>query len=48
MNYLSDPGQEQVAVSYGTKYHRLRSVKATWDPDNVFRHNANITPASPE
>ncbi|MEV6218993.1 FAD-binding oxidoreductase [Nocardia sp. NPDC051833] len=47
VNFLTDPGQEQVATSYGPKYHRLRSVKTAWDPANVFRHNANITPVVP-
>ncbi|MFD4429218.1 FAD-binding oxidoreductase [Nocardia sp. NPDC058497] len=45
VNFMSDAGQEQVAQTYGDKYGRLRAVKAAWDPDNVFRHNANIPPA---
>lgn len=42
VNFMSDTGQEQVAQTYGAKYGRLRAVKATWDPADVFRHNANI------
>jgi hypothetical protein len=33
-------------MSHGTTFDRLAEVKLAWDPDNVFRFNANITPAS--
>jgi FAD/FMN-containing dehydrogenase len=44
VNMMMDEGQERVRASYRDNYDRLASVKATYDPDNVFRVNQNIQP----
>jgi FAD/FMN-containing dehydrogenase len=46
INFLADEDEERIKVSYGpVKYARLAAIKGTWDPENVFHHNANIKPA---
>jgi FAD/FMN-containing dehydrogenase len=44
-NGCTRAGPEQTRAIYGdAKLERLRALKRTWDPDNVFRLNHNITP----
>jgi FAD/FMN-containing dehydrogenase len=45
VNFLDREGNERVRAAYGeAKWRRLAELKRTWDPDNLFRLNQNITP----
>ena len=46
VNMMMDEGQERVRASYRDNYDRLARIKATYDPDNLFRVNQNIQPAT--
>jgi hypothetical protein len=43
---LLEEGEGQARTSHGPTHERLAQVKRAWDPDNLFRFNANIAPAS--
>jgi len=46
VNFLMDDEVDgRVQASYGDNYARLATVKAKYDPDNLFRVNQNIKPA---
>ena len=45
VNFLMDEGQERIRQAYGSrKYERLKALKRTYDPTNLFRLNQNIPP----
>ena len=45
--FLGDEGEERVRAVYpGPTWERLAEVKAAYDPDNLFRLNQNVPPAS--
>lgn len=47
VNYLADEGDAAaVRASYGANYERLSKLKKKYDPENFFRSNQNIAPAS--
>ena len=47
MNFLGNEGNARIRAAYGdAKYERLRRLKRRFDPENLFRLNQNIPPAS--
>ena len=45
VNHLAeDDRPEKVRASFGENYARLRQLKKVYDPQNLFRLNANIPP----
>jgi FAD/FMN-containing dehydrogenase len=43
-NYLTEEEDGRVRAAYGPAWPRLVELKRTWDPDNVFRLNQNVSP----
>ena len=44
--FLGEEGEDRVRAAYpGPTWDRLRTIKARYDPDNLFRLNQNIPPA---
>lgn len=42
---MDDEAQGRIQATYGANYRRLASVKAAYDPTNLFRVNQNILPS---
>jgi FAD/FMN-containing dehydrogenase len=48
VNFLTDVSQDNVRTAYPPEtYARLASVKAAYDPENIFCRNATILPGEP-
>ncbi len=49
LNFIGDEGTERIVAGLGQdNYDRLATIKAEYDPDNVFHLNHNIAPIPPE
>ena len=47
INFQSaDEGDDRIQATYGANYERLAEIKRAYDPDNLFRSNRNILPAT--
>ena len=44
VNFMTGDEEGRVPAAYGGNYSRLKAIKKTYDPENVFHHNQNITP----
>jgi FAD/FMN-containing dehydrogenase len=42
----ADEGEDRVRATYGANFDRMAAIKAKYDPDNVFRSNRNVRPAT--
>ena len=45
LNFTTEITDADIEDSYGQKLTRLRKLKSTYDPTNLFRLNQNIPPA---
>jgi FAD/FMN-containing dehydrogenase len=46
VNFMTQEEENRVRVAYGSNYDRLVKLKKKYDPNNLFRLNQNIPPAS--
>ncbi len=45
VNFMMEEGDERVQATYRGHFDRLATIKAKYDPDNLFRVNQNIAPS---
>ncbi|EMY33074.1 oxidoreductase, FAD-binding protein [Arthrobacter crystallopoietes BAB-32] len=49
LNFIGHEGQDRIKAAFGAEnYARLARLKGEYDPENVFRGNQNIQPATAE
>jgi FAD/FMN-containing dehydrogenase len=46
INFMNIDDAARAPENYGPSYQRLRQVKTTYDPSNLFHLNQNITPTT--
>lgn len=46
LNFMMEEGEDRIRATYQGNYERLARIKAKYDPENLFRVNQNIVPAS--
>ena len=46
VNFMMEEGDERIRATYRGNYDRLTAIKTKYDPENFFRVNQNIRPAS--
>jgi FAD/FMN-containing dehydrogenase len=44
INFMMEEGEDRIKATYGSNYDKLATIKAKYDPDNLFRVNQNIKP----
>jgi len=44
VNFMMEEGFDRIRATYRDNYDRLASIKARYDPNNLFRVNQNIKP----
>jgi FAD/FMN-containing dehydrogenase len=44
VNFMAGDDQDRIRANYGANYGRLAAIKRTYDPNNLFHLNQNITP----
>lgn len=46
LNFMMEEGEDRIRATYRGNYERLAAIKAKYDPENFFRVNQNIQPAT--
>ncbi len=44
VNFMMEEGEDRIKATYGDNFEKLASIKAKYDPDNLFCVNQNIKP----